>query len=142
LPAEPAAVLYDEGCGFCRWTLGLLLAWDWDRALEPVPIQSRRGAELLADLTAERRLDSWHLVIAGELRSAGAALAPLAGLLPGGGAAAALFEMAPVLTERCYRWIAAHRNQIGRLVPSAARRSADRRIERRRGMASRTGPGA
>lgn len=132
MPAEPASVLFDEDCGFCRCALALLLAWDKGQGLEPVPIQSSRGAELLGDLAAERRLDSLHIVAAGERRSAGAALAPLMGRLPGGGAAAALLEMSPRLTEWAYAWVAAHRGGLGRLIPSGARRSADRRIEQRR----------
>lgn len=128
-----AALLYDRDCGFCRWSLGLLLAWDRNRALEPVAIQSDRGAALLAGLEPERRLDSLHLLIAGERRSAGAAVAPILRLLPGGRGPAALAERAPGATDRSYRWVAEHRGRIGRAIRPRQARWAERQIRRREG---------
>jgi predicted DCC family thiol-disulfide oxidoreductase YuxK len=114
---EPRAkVLYDRDCGFCRWALDRVLAWDRGR-LRPVEIQSEEGQRLLATLPEEERLASWHLVTpAGELRSAGAAAAPLAVLLPGGRPLAAGFRRFPRTTERAYRWVAAHRDLMARLL--------------------------
>ena len=78
-------VLYDQDCGFCRWSLDKILLWDRRKALRPVAIQSAEGERLLVAVPPERRLDSWHLVLpSGEVRSAGAAAEPLARLLPGG----------------------------------------------------------
>ena len=69
-----ATVLYDQDCGFCKWSLDKILAWDRSRKLRPVPIQSDEGQRLLAAVPEEQRLDSWHLVEpSGEVRSAGAA---------------------------------------------------------------------
>ncbi len=84
--ADPeATVLYDEDCGFCKWSLDKILVWDRSRKLRPVPIQSEEGQRLLAGVPEERRLDSWHLVEAvGSVRSAGAAAPPLLDLMPGG----------------------------------------------------------
>jgi hypothetical protein len=63
------------------------------------------------------RLASWHLVLpSGELRSAGAAAAPLARLLPGGRPLAAAFEAFPAATGCAYRWVADHRSALARLV--------------------------
>jgi predicted DCC family thiol-disulfide oxidoreductase YuxK len=110
-------VLYDEDCGFCRWSLDKLLAWDRRQALQSVSIQSARGRELLAGVPEELHLDSFHLVAPdGTVRSAGVAAAPLAQLLPGGRPLAALFRAFPGLTERAYRFIANHRDRWARML--------------------------
>ncbi len=103
--SEPQrVVLYDDDCAFCKWSLDKILAWDRHRRLRPVAIQSDEGQGLLANVPESERLDSWHLVLpSGEVRSAGAAAAPLAALLPGGRPLAFLFRSFPGLTERAYR---------------------------------------
>jgi len=115
--AGASIVLYDEDCGFCRWSLDKVLAWDRARRLRPVAIQSEEGERLLGSLDPETRLDSWHLVTAeGTLYSAGAAAEPLARLLPAGRPLAALFHAFPALTERGYAYVARHRNRSARLL--------------------------
>jgi predicted DCC family thiol-disulfide oxidoreductase YuxK len=110
-------VLYDEDCGFCKWSLNRLLAWDRRERLRPLAIQSAEGEELLRDVPAEERLDSWHLVLpTGEVRSAGAAAAPLVQLLPLGRPLAWLFRAFPGATERVYQWVARNRNRFARLL--------------------------
>lgn len=125
-------VLYDRDCGFCRWSLGVLLRADREHRLHPVALQSPEGDRLLADLTPEQRMASWHLISpAGKRRSAGDALPALASLLPGGVLpAAALARTAPV-NDRAYRWVAEHRSWFGRRLPSSAKRRADELIARR-----------
>jgi predicted DCC family thiol-disulfide oxidoreductase YuxK len=116
-PAGPWPILYDDDCGFCKWSLNKVLAWDRHRRLRPVAIQSDEGQTLLAAVPEAERLDSWHLVSpAGEVRSAGAAAEPLARLLPGGRPLARLFATFPRLTERAYRFVADHRDRFARLV--------------------------
>jgi predicted DCC family thiol-disulfide oxidoreductase YuxK len=116
-PAQQLPVLYDDDCGFCKWTLDKILAWDRRRRLRPVAIQSDEGQELLAEVPEAKRLDSWHLVLAsGEVRSAGAAAEPLARLLPGARPLAWLFRTFPVITERAYRFVADRRDRFARLV--------------------------
>ena len=110
------AVLYDRDCGFCRWSLDKILAWDRRRRLRPVAIQSEEGQELLAPLLPERRLDSWHLVVDGEVRSAGAAAPVMLAVLPGGRALATLLRAFPRATEWAYRWVADHRDLLARLL--------------------------
>ena len=107
-PEMPSATLiYDADCGFCRWSLAKVLAWDRRRALRPVPIDSAEGDRLLAGMPARERTASWHLVDPeGNLRSAGAAFAPLFRLLPGGGPLSSLAERLPRATQRGYRSIA------------------------------------
>jgi predicted DCC family thiol-disulfide oxidoreductase YuxK len=115
------SVLYDADCGFCKWSLDKILAWDRHRALHPVPIQSDDGARLLASVPESKRLDSWHLVLpSGEVRSAGAAAGPLARALPAGKPLAVVFERFPRTTDRAYRFVAEHRDRFARLVGADA----------------------
>ncbi|HEX3263598.1 MAG TPA: DUF393 domain-containing protein [Solirubrobacterales bacterium] len=114
--AQRLAVLYDRDCGFCKWALNKILVWDRRRRLRPVAIQSEEGNHLLAAIAPERRLESWHLVTDGEVRSAGAAAPQLFEALPGGRPLAALLRAFPRLTERAYRWVAEHRVLLARLL--------------------------
>ena len=114
--AQRLAVLYDRDCGFCKWALDKILAWDRRQRLRPVAIQSDEGQHLLAAIPPERRLESWHLVRHGEVRSAGAAAPQLFDALPGGRPLAALLRAFPRLTERAYRWVADHRALLARLL--------------------------
>jgi predicted DCC family thiol-disulfide oxidoreductase YuxK len=127
-----ATLFYDSDCGFCRWCLGKVLAWDRRRALRPVALQSEQASRLLAGMSEEKRLASWHLVDGDRaVRSAGAAFPGLFRLLPGGAPLAALTSRAPRATDRAYRWVAGNRSRWGRLVTDGAKRRADRRIENR-----------
>jgi predicted DCC family thiol-disulfide oxidoreductase YuxK len=110
------AVLYDRDCAFCRWSLDKILAWDRRHRLRPVAIQSEEGERLLATVPSERRLDSWHLVGDGVVRSAGVAAPPLFAALPGGRPLASLLRTFPHATERAYRWVADHRDLLARLI--------------------------
>jgi predicted DCC family thiol-disulfide oxidoreductase YuxK len=129
-----ATVIYDADCGFCKFSLALLLSWDRPRvgregALRPLPLGTAEADRLLADLTPEQRDSSWHLVDeSGRRNSAGAALAPALTLLPGGRVPAAVVARMPHLTERGYRWVVDHRSFLGRFVPERGRRWADRVI--------------
>ena len=110
-------ILYDDDCGFCKWSLNKILAWDRRRRLRPAALQSDEGQALLADLPDQKQLDSWHLVSpAGEVRSAGAVAAPLADLLPRAGPLAWLFRRLPKTTDRAYRYVADHRDRFARIV--------------------------
>ena len=60
--AAQSVLLYDEDCGFCRWSLDKILAWDRAKRVRPVAIQSEEGSRLLAPIAPEARLESWHLV--------------------------------------------------------------------------------
>lgn len=131
---RPAVLLYDAGCGFCRWCVARVLGWDRGRVLRPVPIQGPEGAALLADLDETARMDSWHLVEEGGRRtSAGAAVAPLARMLPGGAPVARLAGRHPRAVERAYRCVVRRRAPLGRLVTRGAARRARRRIAARAG---------
>lgn len=116
MAADRLAVLYDSDCGFCKWALDKILAWDRHRRLRPVAIQSSEGDRLLAGMEPARRLDSWHLVSDGQIRSGGAAAPGLFEVLPGGRPLAGLLRALPGLTDRAYRWVANHRDLLARLL--------------------------
>jgi predicted DCC family thiol-disulfide oxidoreductase YuxK len=129
---EMAAVLYDVDCGFCRWAMARVLAWDRRRRLRPVAIQDAEGTALLARLDPDARLASWHLAFPdGRLYSAGPALAEVMRLLPGGRAPAAAMHALLPLTGWAYRLVAEHRALPGRLVSAAAKRRATEAIRAR-----------
>jgi predicted DCC family thiol-disulfide oxidoreductase YuxK len=110
-------VLYDRDCGFCKWSLDKILAWDRSKRIRAVPIQSEEGERLLASLGSEERLDSWHFVgDRGSVYSGGAAAEPLARILPWGRPLALIFGTFPRLTDRAYRYIAGHRDRWARLL--------------------------
>jgi predicted DCC family thiol-disulfide oxidoreductase YuxK len=129
---RPAAILYDADCGFCRWSLGKLLAWDRHRRLRPVALQDPEADTLLGAMDPERRTSSWHLVTPdGQVHSAGEAVAPMLRLLPGGRSLAALAAAFPRVIEQAYSFVATHRGRVGRLVRREAAERADARIRER-----------
>src|ERR1700710_269127 len=130
-PQENWIALYDDDCGFCKWILAGILAWDRRRRLAPCALQSEHAEVLLADLSPEERLASWHLISPeGERASAGAALAPLLRLLPGGRIPARWVASFPRFTNGAYGWVASHRAQLSRAVPGALKRRAGQRVGR------------
>jgi predicted DCC family thiol-disulfide oxidoreductase YuxK len=117
-----ATVLYDRDCGFCRWSMDKILAWDRRRRLRPVPLQSHEADALLpAGMDPQTRLGSWHLVTEdGQVHSAGAAAPHLFRLLPGGRPLAALATTFPRTTQRIYGWVTRHRDGLARMVGAKA----------------------
>lgn len=135
---ERPVVLYDRDCGFCRWSLSKLLAWDRRGRLRPVALQDAEADRLLAGMGEEERMGSWHLAEpGGEVRSAGAAFEPLLRELPGGRPLAAIAARAPRLTERAYRFVSGNRTPIGRRLTGGAKSRADERIAARTRLASK-----
>jgi predicted DCC family thiol-disulfide oxidoreductase YuxK len=121
--------LYDAECPFCRASVALLLAWDRDRQLEPVALQTERALELLPGMDEEERMESWHLVAAdGVVRSGGTAFPPALRLLPGGEPFARLAEISPRFTEAAYEWVSRHRATFAHWLPDRLRTRADRLI--------------
>jgi predicted DCC family thiol-disulfide oxidoreductase YuxK len=116
-----ATLLYDADCGFCRWSADRIRRWDRHGSLRFVPIQSAEGNALLGDMPDERKMASWHLVEAdGTVRSAGAGVAPLARLLPGGTPLALMAGVFPPGTDLLYRLVARNRERLGKLVGEQA----------------------
>jgi predicted DCC family thiol-disulfide oxidoreductase YuxK len=129
---KQSVVLYDADCGFCKWLLSALLRCDRGARLHPLALQRPEAADLVKELTPAERMASWHLISpTGERHSGGAALPPLLRALPAGRLPAAGFARFPRLTDRAYRWVAEHRSQLSKLVPSSAKQRAGERIRRR-----------
>jgi predicted DCC family thiol-disulfide oxidoreductase YuxK len=124
-------VLYDEDCGFCRWSADRLRALDRRGELRFAPIQSEQGERLLAGLSPSRRMESWHLVTpSGSVHSSGAAVPEVLRRVPGGLPLARLALAAPGMSEAAYRFVAARRERWARLLGQDACRvdpSRDRR---------------
>ncbi len=109
-------VLFDADCGFCLYGRDALLRWDRAGRLTAGMIQDHERTTL-ADLSAEARLASWHVLHAdGRREAGGAALAAVLEVLPGAGPIARLLRACPGPTERVYRWVASHRVGISRLL--------------------------
>jgi predicted DCC family thiol-disulfide oxidoreductase YuxK len=131
-------LIYDSDCGFCRWCLGKVLAWDRRRAIRTLALGTPEADRLLGDMPRDRQMSSWHLVDgAGTVHSAGAGFEPLFRLLPAGGPAAAIAARFPRATERAYRLVSQNRSFFGRFVTDGAKRRADNRIAARSSRTAR-----
>ena len=118
---ERAVILFDDDCGFCRWSLSKILAWDRSRRLRPVALQSPEADDLLKGMGPERKMASWHLVTPdGRTYSGGGAVSNLARLLPAGEPIALLMRAFDRTTDRSYRWVAGHRDRVGRALGERA----------------------
>jgi predicted DCC family thiol-disulfide oxidoreductase YuxK len=125
-------LIYDSDCGFCRWCLGKVLAWDRRHAVRPVALGTEEADRQLAGTPEGERMTSWHLVdSAGQVHSAGAGFAPLFRSLPGGSALAVVAARFPRTTERGYRLVAGNRSLWGHFVTDGAKRRADLTIAAR-----------
>jgi predicted DCC family thiol-disulfide oxidoreductase YuxK len=125
-------VVYDVDCGFCRWAVALVLAWDRRRELDLMTLQDPRAADLLASVPEDERMKSSHLVMPdGTVHSGGASVEPLAGVLPAGTPAALIARAMPGLMDAGYGLVAGNRMKVSKLVPAGAKRRADERIRRR-----------
>jgi predicted DCC family thiol-disulfide oxidoreductase YuxK len=114
-------LLYDDDCGFCRWSVGRIVRWDRGGVLRVVPIRGSEGERLLADLTEPQRLASWHLVLSNGRRfSAGQVVAPLLRLLPAGRFMAWIPSAFPRFSETVYRSVARNRDRLGRWLGEQA----------------------
>jgi predicted DCC family thiol-disulfide oxidoreductase YuxK len=111
-----AVVFYDADCGFCRWAVDKVLAWDRAGKLRPAALQGPEADRLLRGLSDEEKMASWHLVVDGNRYSGGAAAAPLLRLLPGGRPLASVVARFPQVSDRAYRYVARHRDRFGRLA--------------------------
>jgi len=116
-----ATILYDDDCGFCRWSAEKLRRWDRDGRLSFATIQGETGRRLLADMDPAARLASWHVVTPdGTRTSGGAAAVPVLERLPGGAPLALLAGLSPPLTNAAYRAVAKRRTAIGRALGADA----------------------
>jgi len=135
---ERVIVLYDRDCGWCRWSIARVLALDRRRLLLPESIQGELGTLLLDGVPDAERLASAHAVTPdGHVFSGGDAAAPIAAVLPAGGALAAVLRTFSAAPRAAYGLIAGDRSTLGRLVTPAMLERADVRIARHRWNAAR-----
>ena len=132
-------LIYDRDCGFCRWCLGKVLAWDRRRAVKPVALGTEEANRLLGDMPRDRQFSSWHLADGTGVHSAGAGFPPLLRLLPGGGPLSAGTAKLSGATESAYRFVSGNRGIWGRFVTDGAKRRADARIAERLHQGAATG---
>jgi predicted DCC family thiol-disulfide oxidoreductase YuxK len=110
-----AEMLYDQDCGFCRWSADLMMRWDRRGRLRAVALQDPEAERLLPGMDEGTRMASWHLVEDdGTIYSAGAAIPPMLRELPGGLPLAAVAAALPGLTERLYAVVSEHRGRLAR----------------------------
>jgi predicted DCC family thiol-disulfide oxidoreductase YuxK len=127
-----AIVFYDHDCGFCRWTLGLLLAWDRGHRLWPAPIESAVGSRWLGGMPVEARVASWHIVEeGGRVSSAGRGISVVLECVPGGRVVGLPLRLVPGVVERAYWFVAGRRSRFSRFVPRAWVRAATARVAAR-----------
>ena len=123
---RPVNVVYDPDCGFCRVCMAVLLRWDRQGRLRPVPLFSPDADALLEGMPRATQAASWHAIDErGTVRSGGAAFAPVLEQLPRGKRFAALARRFPRPLELSYRWVADHRALVGRFVPASTREWAN-----------------
>ena len=117
-PPHMHVVVYDEGCGFCRWCADLIVR----RACRPVRavgVSELPVGEWLTALTADEIVASVHLIAPnGHEYHGGHAVTQAARLLHGGRVASA-FDLPGLawLRDAGYAVVAAHRGRLSRLVP-------------------------
>ena len=98
-----------------------MLELDRGGRYRPLALQDPRAAELLPGLSEEERMQSFHIVDPdGTVHSAGDGLAEL---IPG------LDRLPSTVATRAYWLVAGNRSWLGKLVPAAAKRQAERRID-------------
>ena len=120
-PAARPALLYDDGCRFCRACAHGIRRWDRAGRFDILPWSDPQAAGWLRGLTPALRDRSMHLRDAdGRLHSQDDALLQMLALLPGGGVVAAGARRLPCLRwalARGYDLVARNREWLSRLVP-------------------------
>ena len=117
---ERTIVFYDDDCGFCRWSCEQLRRWDKRHRLSFEPIDSPEGDRALGAIDRTNRAASFHVRAGSEVTSGGRAVPTLLRQLPGGRPFAAMSSALPNVTERAYRLVSRHRQELGRLVGQKA----------------------
>lgn len=130
---RPSAVTvyYDADCGFCIWTVALLLRLDRGRRVTPATIQGAVHGDL-ATVPADRVMTSFHARADGAPPvSAGAALTVLLCTLGPLRPIGRLTARFPRLTDRAYFAVANRRGRWATLIPERSKRWARRVVAAR-----------
>jgi predicted DCC family thiol-disulfide oxidoreductase YuxK len=108
--SSSVTILYDDDCGFCRWSADRIRRLDGRGVLAFVPIQGEVGADLLEAVPPQLRLATMHAVtLDGRVWSGGEAARVILEELPGGVFLSHVAAAFPELTDRVYRFVAANR---------------------------------
>ena len=112
-------VLYDDDCAFCMAQVRYLERLDWFHALRPLPASQPEALEAAPGLTREGLLRELHCVTPrGRVLTAARAFRHLFARVPLL-APLALLMWVPgviVVAEAVYRWVAAHRSWLSRVL--------------------------
>ncbi|PZC43271.1 MAG: putative thiol-disulfide oxidoreductase YuxK, DCC family [Chloroflexi bacterium] len=132
------ALLYDDGCRFCRACAALVARWDRGGRVDLLPRSAAASVELLRTLDPALRDGSMHLIDReGRLQSGEVALLGLLALLPGTGTLARVAgAVGPVgwALGAGYAVLVRNRGRLSRVTPETA---AVTRWGRVRGVAAR-----
>ncbi len=119
--ADRPALLYDDGCRFCRACAHAIRRWDRAGRFDILPWSDAQAAGWLRGLSPALRDRGMHLRDGdGRLHSQDDALLALLALLPGGGGVAAGARRLPPLRwalARGYGLVARNRGRLSRLAP-------------------------
>ena len=122
--ADLPALIYDDGCRFCRASAALVARTDKTGRLAVLPFSDPDADRRLGSLTPEERAASMHLVRRdGSVVSAGAAFTELLRGTPGLRHLARRAQRSPAVQraiDRVYWAIADNRSHLGKLVPDVA----------------------
>ncbi len=111
---EPATLIYDGDCEFCRRQVDRVEGWDRNGRIQPIPFQSADLERYGVDRSAAE--EAMHLITPrGEVFRGAEAAREVLRRLPGLRWAAAVFAIpgVPAIAERVYRWIARRRHRFG-----------------------------
>jgi predicted DCC family thiol-disulfide oxidoreductase YuxK len=122
---EPLVFLYDNDCGFCRWSTALLLRRAPRGSVSVHPIQSAKGEALLAAIPSDRRLLSAWALSGDSLLSGSDAVLAVLDIGRDNKVLAQFVSRCRPFIYRSYLLIANHRHIFGRLVSRSARQRAD-----------------
>lgn len=111
---EPIEVFYDDDCGFCKWSLGKILALDTKGLLIARSIQESEAE--LHSVKKEDLYNSWHARVGGKIYSGGDAGEPVFSRVAFGQLPAFISRRCPKTTRRAYSFIARKRNTWSRLL--------------------------
>ena len=109
-----AVLLYDADCGFCRWAIDRLLAWDRPNGCAWFPFRTPRR---IGCYPASTRTRGWA-------RGISSWTARCTRVAPSSAPAAVTARRTarrgrgrfPGVTERTYRWVSRHRDRFGRMA--------------------------
>jgi predicted DCC family thiol-disulfide oxidoreductase YuxK len=114
-------VVYDADCGLCNAVARVLARRP---SLVVAPIQSDTGLQLLADLDPAAQLATFHVVASDGVRhSGGAALIPVAHVLPGRRLLVPLLVRCPGMCDHAYELVARNRRRLSRALGLVACRA-------------------